>query len=338
MTGQRRLQADTATPAMVDPPAEAAWIDHPSGFLALTARNQRFVLDGRPGFVAYRRQGRHLVAFGGVHAPPPERARLLDAFLAEAARRRLSALFVQVREECVPLFLDRGLVVNQLGSSYGLALAGYGFGGSAKMQLRNKIARARKAGVRVGEIGVDLPADAATFARLDAITAAWLAGKRKPELDFMIGEVGRPGDPHRRIFLASDPDGRAVAFISYVPVWGRTPGYLHDLTRRIPDAPTGTMEAINATAIETFIGEGVAHLHFGFTPFILSGQEYPGASRAMAWLARMLLRHGQAIYPAESQVAYKLKWGTDLIDREFIAAQSLSLPAAIALLRLTRSL
>lgn len=317
---------------------QASWIDHPSGFLALSVRNRRFELPGRPGFVAYREQGRHLVAFGGVHAPESERARLLNAFLAEAARQQKVALFVQIREEAVPLFLDHGMTVNQFGTSITLELAGYNLTGSEKMRLRNKINRAHKAGIRVLEIGTDVPSGEAVFAQLRTITAGWLAGKKKQELDFMIGELGAPGDPHRRIFVALDKKGAHVGFITYVPAWGRMPGYLHDLARRLPDAPAGTMEAVNALALQKLMREGVRFLHFGFTPFILFGEEYPGFSRAMAWLGRILRRNGQALYPADSQAAYKLKWGPRILEREFIAARPLALRAAYDLLRLTRSL
>jgi len=317
---------------------QASWIDHPSGFLALSARNRRFELPDRPGFVAYREQGRHLIAFGGVHAPAAERARLLDGFLAEAARQRRVALFVQIREEAVPLFLDRGMTVNQFGISVTLKLAGYSLSGSGKMRLRNKINRAHKAGVRVLEIGSDVASGEAVFAQLETITAGWLAGKRRRELDFMIGELGAPGDPHRRIFVALDKKGTHVGFVTYVPAWGRMPGYLHDLARRMPGAPAGTMEAVNALALQKLMREGARFLHFGFTPFILMGNEYPGFSRSMAWLARILRRHGRFLYPADSQAAYKLKWGPGILEREFIAARPLALRAVFDLLRLTRSL
>src|SRR4051812_38660729 len=73
--------------------------------------------------------------------------------------------------------------------------------------------------------------------------------------------------PRRRVFLGSI-DGKAIGYISYAPVWGSRPGWLHDLSRRRADVPPGVMEAINSTAMETFRGEGAAWLHFGFTPFV----------------------------------------------------------------------
>jgi len=324
--------------AAATPLPECAWIDHPSGYLALSLRNERFGLPGEPGFIAYREQGGHLVAFGGVHAPASNRGRLLDMFLCEAERRRKVALFVQVREEAIPLFLERRMSVNQCGASLSLDLADYSFAGGAKRCLRRMIGRARRAGVRSLELGVDTPSDATVFAQLHAITRSWLTNKRKVELDFMIGELGMPGDPSRRIFLALDNTGRTIGFLTCVPVWGQMPGYLLDLGRCRPNAPSGTTELVIAEAIRKLMREGVAFLHLGFVPFIFSGEEYPVANKTVAWLGGMLRRHGQAVYPAESQLAYKLKWGPEIFDREFIVARHLSLRAVFDLLRLTRSL
>lgn len=313
-------------------------VDHPSGFLALAPRNTRFTADGVPGFVAFRERGRHLIAFGGVHAPREAQATLLDRFLAHAERRDRRVIAVQVRQSQVPLFADRGFTVNQLGSSFAVTLSRFSLAGAPRMQLRNKIARARRAGLRVVEVGRDVPSDERTFQDLEAVSAAWLAAKRRKELEFMIGELGRPGDPHRRIFVALDRDDRALGFITYVPAWGERRGYLHDLTRRRPDAPPGTMELVNATAIARMIADDVGHLHFGFTPFIVDGPEPPGASRLAAAAVRLLRRHGAAVYPAETQAAYKLKWGPDVIEPEYLAACPLSLRAIVDLLLLTRSI
>lgn len=318
-------------------PEVTQYLDHPSGFLALSPRNQLFTQVPLPGFLAYRQYGRHWIAFGGVQAPPDTQGQLLDAFLAAARQHRCRVLVVQLRQAQVPLFASRGATINQLGTSFGLTLTDYSFAGTQKMQLRNKIKRARQAGLRVEEVGVETPRDQAIFQQLSDISQRWLAAKGKPELDFMIGEIGSPDDTLRRIFLVRDATEQPIGFITYVPVWGERPGYLHDLTRRLPTAPVGAMELCNAYALERMRSEGVAYLHFGFTPFIVDGEELPQASKVMAWLVRLLYRHGSFIYPAQSQAHYKLKWGTDILEREYIAGFPLSLRAAFDLLRVTRS-
>ncbi len=317
---------------------DVATIDHPSGYLALTPRNAIFTRDGLPGFISYREQGKHLVAFGGVHAPEAARGPLLDAFIAEAEGRGRRVLAVQVREEQGDLFRARGFTVNRFGATYGLELQGYSFGGHRKVNLRNKVKRARTAGLTVHEVGRELPSNDETFAKLHAVSDAWLGAKKKKELDFMIGELGGPGHPDRRIFVVQDAAGRAIAFITYVPAFGRRRGWLHDLTRRVPDAPVGCMELCNQFAMERLASEGAQWLHFGFTPFLVEPGEGEGSSQLLAWALRMLGRFGAAIYPAQKQREYKKKWLPQVVEPELVACRPLSLRAIWDLLVLTRSL
>jgi lysylphosphatidylglycerol synthetase-like protein (DUF2156 family) len=312
-------------------------IDHPSGFLALSPRNARFTIDGIDGLLAYREQGKHLIVFGGVHAPAALREKLLDAFLGFAAERRRRVVVVELRASQIALFADRGFSVNQFGTSFSLGLRRFSLAGSSKMRLRNKISRARKAGLRVLEVGPDVPRDERTFADLDAVSSEWLRSKGK-ELEFMIGEIGSPEETERRIFMAVDTSNRPVGFITYVPAWGRMPGVLHDLTRRLPTAPVGAMELCNAHAIERLIADGAEYLHFGFTPFITDGVEHPAANKLASWLVRQIRRYGGRLYPAESQARYKLKWAPDIVEREYLAARPISFRAILDLMILTRSI
>jgi lysylphosphatidylglycerol synthetase-like protein (DUF2156 family) len=247
-------------------------------------------------------------------------------------------MVVQLRDNQAPLFAARGFTINALGTSYAITLRGYSLAGGKKMKLRNKIKRARGEGLTVQEVGRELPRDAATFARLQEISAEWLADKGKKELEFMIGELGDETDSARRIFVVSDASGVAQAFITYVPVWGERPGVLHDLTRKRPSAAVGAQELCNSFAIERFTAEKMAYLHFGFTPFIVEPEARPGGSRLLHWLVLQLRRRGQIIYPADSQASYKVKWGTDILDQEFVAARPLGARAVIDLLLLTRAL
>ena len=311
-----------------------SFVDHPSGFLALSPRNGFFTVPGLTGFVAYRRHGRHRLNLGGVQAPVADREALLDAFLRESRAAGDRVVAVQVRADQVELFRGRGFAVNQLGSSYAIDLERFSLAGGARLKLRNRIARARKAGVSVFELGKDSPLTSEGWRALRQVSRAWLGRKGGHELEFMVGELGAPGDVFRRVFVA-EAGGRTVGFVTYVPAWGQRPGHLHDLTRRAPDAPAGVMELINATALARFTAEGARFLHLGLTPFIVDPVEPPGGHAGLAWTLRFLGRHS-FVYPAKSQVGYKLKWAPDVVERESIAFEKVSLAAVWALLVVTR--
>ena len=335
----------SASPRLTTParhrPSLADHIDHPSGFLALSARNLRFSVPELEGFVPFRRQGRHRLVPGGVHAPEDSRADLLDAFLRDAAHDDEQVVALQVRARDVDLFRSRGFRVDAFGSSFALALRKFTFAGTKRMKLRNRIKRARDAGVTVVELGRDRACPPDLWRRLADISRAWLVTKGGHELDLLVGEMGEAGDPNRRLFVALDRQQQPLGFITYVPVWGERPGVLHDLTRRAPDAPAGVMELCNATALARFQEEGVRFLHFGFTPFLV-GMGGAAVERPDHWLVPRLVRFigrwGSAIYPARTQLQYKQKWAPEIVETEYIAFQQVSLGALFALLIATRSL
>lgn len=185
------------------------------------------------------------------------------------------------------------------------------------MRLRNKISRATRSGLTVTEVD-----QAAWHGAMTALDTRWLAskGKHAKPLEFLVGEYGGPLQSDRRLF-AGTIDGELAGYISYAPAYGSRPGWLHDLSRRQPDGPPGVMEAINSAAIDTFRAEGAPWLHFGFTPFtgLSAEHEVAGASRSFRWLVEQLGARGAAVYPAQSQLAYKAKWAPQLVLPEYIA-------------------
>ncbi len=301
------------------------------------------------GLIAYRRAGRHhVVQLGGAFASAADQDRLLDAFVTFASEEGRQVVSVQLLRADAERYARHGFTVNQLGASYARSLADFALNGSTYMRLRNKISRARRAGVSVSEVGTDVPASGALDARLADIDARWLRAKGRlvKELAFMVGERGGRAAGLRRLFLATgdtDPargDG-VLGYITFSPVYGTHAGWLHDLSRRVPDAPPGTMELVIHTAVERFRGEGAGHLHFGLTPFsgLREDHELPQRSPMAARMVNFLAAHGRHVYPAADQVAYKEKWGPDLVQPEYVGFSRGVTPGAVwSLLRLTNAI
>ncbi|MFB7593363.1 phosphatidylglycerol lysyltransferase domain-containing protein [Streptomyces sp. NPDC056160] len=316
---------------------------HSSAFLALNAGNRRFRTAGVDGFVPYREGGRrHLFPLGGPVCAADDRDRLLTALLERAGSEGRRVTAVQLPRPAAELHARHGFTVNQFGASFSIHLDGYSLGGQRMVKVRNMVNRARREGVTVTEVTAGERADPEVTAVLDAVDRAWLRdkGRHVKELDFLIGERGGPGAPHRRLFTARHA-GRTVAYVSYSPVFGERGGWLYDLTRRLPDAPPGTVEMVFATALRRFQDEECAWLHLGFTPFVQLRPDacaFGPTSGVLRRSLELLAAKGQAIYPAATQESFKLKWRPQLIEPEYLAFQGGVTPGAVwRLMRLTKA-
>lgn len=287
--------------------------DNPSAFLALNSGNRYFTAPDLDGVIVYRESGRRLVQFGGPFGP--DGAALLDRF--GAGRRRVVAIQVQAGD--VDRYEAAGYTVNQVGASYAVDLAEFSLRGKRFVRLRNKVSRATRSGLVVTEA-----AQPEWDGAMRALDKRWLAakGKHTKELEFLVGEYGGAAQDARRLFVGTI-DGELAGYVSYSPAYGSRPGWLYDLSRRLPDGPPGIMEAVNSVAMATFRAEGVPWLHFGFTPFTGLSAEFATASMSgwFAWLVRQLAARGAAVYPAATQLAYKEKWGPHAVIPEYVAFQ-----------------
>jgi lysylphosphatidylglycerol synthetase-like protein (DUF2156 family) len=298
------------------------YADNPSAFLAVNEGNSYFTEPSLAGVVVYRTVGRYLIQLGGPFAPLDSYDQLLLAFREFAHSQDRRIVGIQLQRADAECYVRNGFTVNQIGASYAVDLNRFDLHGTRFMRLRNKITRARKAGLVTFEAGLDDWNDA-----MRALDHVWLSskGEHVKPLEYLVGQYGGEIQEHRRLFVGTI-DGSLAGYISYSPVYGTRAGWMHDLSRRIPGKLPGIMEAINKTAIETFIGERIDWLHFGFTPFtgLDDAMELPAYSRGFNTLMHLLWRHGEAVYPARTQLAYKEKWAQHVVLPEYIAFDGLA--------------
>ncbi|MFZ3499320.1 DUF2156 domain-containing protein [Streptomyces sp. 5.8] len=294
--------------------------ENPSSFLALNEGNETFGVPEADGVISYRRAGRYAVQFGGPFVEPASYDTLLERFRAYVHGEGLSLVGVQLQRDDAEAYARQGFTVNQIGASWAVRIPDLTLRGTRFMQLRNKVSRAHRNGLKIQEVQASDWQDG-----LAGIDRAWLGAKGEGTrpLEFLVGQIGGTMQAHRRLFVGTIDDA-PVAYISYSPVYGSRAGWMHDLSRRIPEGSPGLMEAINAHALEVFRGEGVEWLHFGFTPFtgLDASHEVPGHSPAFQWLMHFLWAEGAALYPAQTQLAYKQKWAADVLIPEYVAFES----------------
>lgn len=156
----------------------------------------------------------------------------------------------------------------------------------------------------------------------------------------MVGERAGRGAAERRVFVARH-EGETIAYVTYSPVWGPRPGWLYDLTRRRPDSPPGTVELIFHTALERLQEEGVRWLHLGLTPYVgfAHENEIPGYNRVAHTIMEQMGKRAGFLYPALTQLDFKLKWAPHIVEPEYIAWEGGVNPGALfQLMRVTGSI
>jgi lysylphosphatidylglycerol synthetase-like protein (DUF2156 family) len=308
---------------------------NPSGFLALNAGNTYFTEPGIDGFVAYREAGNWWIQFGGPVTAERQRRDLLAAFFTRAREKGRRVLAVQLLREDAELQMDLGYRVNQFGTSFSMSLKSYTLRGQSFVKTRNMISRGYRDGLSVGECGRDIAADEIPDIdrQLDEIDASWLRNKGRftKEIQFFIGERTGEFQPMRRMFV-THRDGQVLSYVSYSPVLGQRSGWLYDLTRRRPENARGAIEMTFAFAAERMCEEQPeGWLHLGLTPFtgLDPAHELPTCHRGAAKVIKLLADHGQHLYPAATQLAFKRKWRPEVETPEYLAFAGRLRPGAI---------
>jgi lysylphosphatidylglycerol synthetase-like protein (DUF2156 family) len=317
----------------------AAHGDHASAFLTFNDATEHYLDPTIDGFVAYRPAGGgHVVQLCGPVAATADRPRLLESFRrwARSEKRRVTA--VQLLREDGELYASSGFTVNQFGTSYGIDLDEFTLRGTRFMKLRNKLKRSKRLGVTVEELAPEEREEAP----LAAVDTTWLKAKGRlaKELRFMVGERAGRGARERRVFVGRH-EGETIAYVTYSPVWGTRPGWLYDLTRRRPDSPPGTVELIFHTALERLQEEGVRWLHLGLTPYVgfAHESEIPGYNRVAHTIMEQMGKRAGSLYPALTQLDFKLKWAPHVVEPEYIAWEGGVNPGALfQLMRVTGSI
>lgn len=258
------------------------WAHNPVSWLALAPGNA--VCWAGEGFVAYRVSGKVAIALGDPVGAPGEREQALDAFVQLCDRRGWRPAFYQVERD--EAYRRRGHVVIPVGCDAVVDVAGFSLEGSQRSDLRYALRRCKRDGIsfafHTGAEAWDLAAE-----ELRKVSAAWLTPERGPELGFSLGRLDSLDDAALTIASARR-EGRLVAFVSWLPVPGRS-GWTLDMMRRLPDAPYGVMEALIAASIVEAGRRGLQEMSLGLVLDLQgSGIRSPaGLAGVYGWLGRL---------------------------------------------------
>jgi len=238
---------------------------NPASYLTLEDDKKLYFGRRVPGVIAYGQVGMTVVVCGDPIAAPEDFMELLVEFQAFCANRSSQCVFMGTTEDFLEQYTTLGYRHVKYGEEARFDLTEYQLAGGRMAKMRAQVNHANKAGLITCEYRPQQMKDTEIEGHLHRISKQWLQEKKSGQLGFTIGSVGLENPLDRRYFYAKDAEGNIVAFHVFIPFAGKN-GYMADITRRMPGAPSGVTEKINFDAFMTFREEGIAWGSLGLAP------------------------------------------------------------------------
>ena len=290
-----------------------AWGTSITSYMTLWPGNDLAMCRDGEAYLAYRQVGRVAVVLGDPVGPPPSRKSLMREFDTRCREQGITPVFYTCSATTVSE-LPKGYRALPIGESAELDLRTLKFQGKAWQDVRTGINRAAREATSFKRLADQR--DGGTIRRLEGVSDEWLASKHGGELGFTLGTARALNDEEAEAVYAEREDGRVLAVVTWLPVYGRQ-GYALDLMRKSPEAWPGIMEFLIGTSLLEFQGRGYAFASLSGCP-LASHEPRRGAGERM--MGVFATRFGRT-YGFESLLKFKEKFSPSW-SRFFLAYQS----------------
>ena len=212
------------------------------------------------------------------------------------------AVFYQVDEVRVPMYVEMGLTLIKIGEEAHVPLKDFRLEGNAHKSLRRTSKQLTDAGCRF-EI-LEPPLDHALLLELQHISQAWLSEKSTSEKGFSLGFFLPDYIRACPVALVWQAD-RLIAFAN---VWrGANNDELSvDLMRHLPAAPTARWTTCSRSSLMWGRDHAFQRFNLGMAP--LSGIERERLAPLWTHVAALAFRHGEHFYNFQGLRQYKEKF------------------------------
>jgi len=294
--------------------------------LALMGDKRFLFSQSKNAFIMYGIEGRSWIALGDPIGPPEEWPELAWRFREKSDQYGGWTVFYEVSTDYLPLYLDLGLTLLNLGEEALVDLASFTLEGRKHRDMRHTKNKLEKEGctfeVISPEEGVALLPD------IKGISDAWLTGKNTAEKRFSLGFFTE--DYVKRFSLGIvRQEGTIVAFTNILK--GAEKEELSiDLMRYHPEAPRDVMEYLFIHLMLYGKEEGYRWFNLGMAP--LSGMEDHELAPFWHRAGSFVFRHGEHFYNFQGLRQYKEKFDP-LWKPKYLAC-----PGGVALFRVIANL
>jgi len=281
-----------------------------------------FSSDGR-AFLGYRIENRVLLVSGDPVGPEDAVSPLLRELSAFAERRALRIAALGVSEGLRPSLERLGLRALYIGDEAVVDTEGFSLEGRAIRKVRQSVSRLEKAGYGA-ELHELASIDEQTLAELERISDDWRQGDPERGFSMALDALRRNDQGDTFVVIARDAEGRARAFLHFVPSYGR-PAMSLSFMRREHETPNGLMEFLVVRAISLLRERGIREVSLNFAAFAQLIHSPRGHAQRL--LGR-LLSLADAFFQIESLYRFNAKFFPRWEPRYFLFEGILGFPRA----------
>ena len=268
-----------------------------------------------PGAViAYRVCGKYRVVAGVPISPAETQGEVAARFIQDGRKHGLNTLFFSADQAFVDTLkaLEGAPPVDSvaIGEQPEWSPERYTSEGPERASLRAQLHRARNKGVKVRTVSEqevnETPGP--LRAEIEGVLERWLRSRRMSAMAFLVDLQPFHYASERRYYIA-EHEGRAVAFLSAIPIY-QSEGWVFEDVLRVPDAPNGSIELLIDTAMKDAATRGDQFVTLGLSP-LAQVDTLPGPHRLLRRVFRWSYDHLGALYSFEGIRHFKARFKPD---------------------------
>lgn len=272
------------------------------------ADKQFYFFNDGEGFISYKMTRKYAVVLENPVARNSSWENLskeIRAFESYVTTKNRNAIYYRIPMNYKGLYEGLGKKMLPIGEDAIVDLDSFTLEGGDAKDLRNAVNRMKKGGY-VFKVNPAPQADG-FLQQLAFVSNEWLRDMDRKEFCFSQGVFSAKELKDQSILTVEHTGGQIVAFLNLIP--SSIKDELNfDLMRKIPDAPSGTMDFMFTSLIQHYRVEGYRSLNFGMVPF--SGIHEPDnlPERAMKLAYERMKQFGHYKSLRSFKEKYDPKW------------------------------
>lgn len=300
---------------------------HELSYSLLQKNMDYFVLENI-GIIGFRRVGNKNLVLGDPLSERKDYDKLLTAFFD---KEKNVSFYQSHKDFAICLNSNHGFYANEMGVTTELSISEYDLKGASKQNIRTGINKAKKENIEFIET---------SFKNLNGIEFLvdnYISNKTvKNEISFLARELVNDDEFEVRKFIAKKDDN-IIGLAVYSPMFkqGEIIGYLSDIMRTDPNAPSGLTYAFNLNVLnklkeERMNNDKLEIFSLGLSPYAHIHDESKINNPLTTIILTTMYQFGNSLYNAQGLARNKLNYDGKEIPTFYCSKKNLCISELIS--------